>query len=90
MSAAVMILGSLLVAMRHATSGAWLIILGASSGGFFGLPILLLALLAHAFGPWVSRLPLVPLGFVLPVASFVLALMSLRPSKGEHQPPQEA
>lgn len=89
-TAVVMILGGILVGIRHTKSGACLIILGAFLGGALGLPILLWALLAQAFGHWVSRLPLLPLGFVLPIASFVLALMSLSPSRGKHQLPQEA
>jgi hypothetical protein len=83
----VTMLGSLLMAMRHTTSGASLIIIGAY-GGVLGLPSLLWELLwALLRATWVFRLPLLPLGLVLPLASFVLALMSRGPSRGEDRLP---
>jgi hypothetical protein len=54
---------------------------GGFFGGFLGHSSLLYALLATVFGGWVYSLPLLPLGMLIPIASFVLALMSRESSK---------
>jgi len=82
-SAILMIAGSVLVWTRNTMTGSLLILAGGLFGGFFGLPSLLWILLATAFGDWAYSLPLLPLGMLLPVASFVLALMSREPSKAK-------
>jgi hypothetical protein len=80
-SVVLMIVGSVLVGTRNATSGALLILFGGFLGGFMGLPLVLWMLLATAFGDSVYRLPLIPLGLLLPTVSFTLALMSREPSE---------
>jgi hypothetical protein len=80
-SAILMIVGGVLIWTRNTMLGALLILVGGLFGGFYGLPWLLWTLLAPAFGNWVYGLPLLPLGLLLPIASFVLAFMSREPSK---------
>lgn len=82
-SAILMIVGGVLVGTRNKTAGALLILFGGLFCGFVGLPWLLWILLATAFGSWVYNLPLLPLGMLLPIASFILALMSREPSKAK-------
>jgi hypothetical protein len=80
-SAILMFIGSILVWTRSTIIGASLILVGGFFGGFLGLPSLLWRLLAAAFGNWVYRLPLLPLGVIIPIASSILAFMSREPSK---------
>lgn len=80
-SVVLMIVGSVLVGTRKATSGALLILFGGFFGGFMGLPLVLWMLLATIFGGSVYGLPLLPLGLLLPMVSFVLALMSREQSE---------
>ena len=75
-SAVLMIVGGVLVWTRKAILGASLVLAGGLLGGFLGLPSLLWTLLAAAFGNEVYRLPLLPLGLVLPLTSVVLGLLS--------------
>ena len=75
-SAIIMLAGGILVWTRIIDVGASLVLLGGFFGGFLGHSSLLYALLATAFGGWVHSLPLLPLGMLIPIASFVLALMS--------------
>ena len=78
-SAALMLTGGLLIWYRTTITGAVLVLVGGFFGGFLGLPFLLFEFFTPIFGDWFARLPLVPLGLILPLASFVLALMSLKP-----------
>jgi len=82
-SVILMLAGGVLVWTRNTILGASLILLGGLFGGFLGLPWLLWILLATAFGDWVYSLPLLPLGTLIPIASFVLAFMSREPSKAK-------
>ena len=80
-SAIIMLAGGILVWTRIVDVGAWMVLVGGFFGGFLGHSSLLYALLAAAFGGWVHSLPLLPLGMLIPIASFVLALMSRESSK---------
>jgi hypothetical protein len=80
-SAALMLAGGMLIWYRNTITGAVLVLVGGFFGGFLGLPSLLWAWLAIAFGDWVYSLPLLPLGLILPIASFTLAFMSQESSK---------
>ena len=82
-SVILMLAGGVLVWTRNTILGTSLILLGGLFGGFLGLPWLLWILLATAFGDWVYSLPLLPLGTLIPIASFVLAFMSREPSKAK-------
>ena len=87
-SAALMLAGGLLIWYRTTIAGAILVLIGGFFGGFLGLPYLLWALLTPVFGDRVAALPLLPLGLILPLASFALALISLEPSKAQLSQPQ--
>lgn len=81
-SAILMLVGSVLIWTRNTIeAGALLILMGGFFGGLLGHSSLLYALLATAFGSSVYSLPLLPLGMLIPMASFVLAFMSREPSK---------
>ena len=75
-SAGLMILGAYCVWMEQQWAGVVTIGLGCFLGGFFGLSSVLWALLSAAFGSWVYGLPLAPVGFIIPIAGCILALMS--------------
>jgi hypothetical protein len=76
--AILMLVGSLMVWTRNTATGAALMVIGGVFG-IFGLPWLLWGLLGAALGNWVYRLPLLPLGLIVPIASAVLAIMSREP-----------
>jgi hypothetical protein len=78
--AILMLVGSLMVWTRNTATGAALMVIGGVFG-IFGLPWLLWGLLGAALGNWVYRLPLLPLGLIVPIASAVLAIMSREPSR---------
>jgi hypothetical protein len=78
-SAVLMLVGGILVWNQSTKPGAALIVAGGLLGGFFALPALLWRLLATLFGDWAYGLPLLPLGTLLPIASLILAFLSLEP-----------
>ncbi len=81
-SAILMLVGSVLIWTRNTIeAGALLILMGGFFGGLLGHSSLLYALLATAFGSSVYSSPLLPLGMLIPIASFVLAFMSREPPK---------
>jgi hypothetical protein len=90
-SATLMLIGGVLVWTRNtAEIGAYLILTGGLFGGEIGHTYLLYALLATVFGNWVYSLPLLPLGMLIPAASFVLAFMSRKQSKTKFPELQQA
>lgn len=90
-SAILMLIGGVLVWTRSTIEiGAFLVLAGGLFGGEIGHAYLLYTLLATVFGDWVYGLPLLPLGMLIPVASFVLAFMSRKPSKIEPPESQQA
>ena len=90
-SAILMLVGGVLVWTRNPIeAGALLVLVGGFFGGLLGHSWLLYMLLAAVFGSWVYRLPLLPLGMLIPLASFVLAIMSRQPSKTKLPQPQQA
>ena len=85
-SAVIMLVGGVLIWIDRSRSrttdvGASLVLVGGFFGGFLGHSSLLYALLVTVFGGWVYSLPLLPLGMLIPITSFVLAFMSRQPSK---------
>jgi len=90
-SAILMLVGGVLVWRRNPIEvGALLVLVGGFFGGLLGHSWLLYMLLAAVFGSWVYRLPLLPLGMLIPIASFVLAFMSRQPSKTKPPKSQQA
>ncbi len=85
-SAIIMLIGGVLIWIDRSRSrttdvGASLVLVGGLFGGFLGHGALLYVLLASVFGGWVYSLPLLPFGWLIPAASFVLAFMSRKPSR---------
>ena len=89
-SAILMLVGGVLVWTRITDVGALLVLVGGFFGGLLGHSWLLYMLLAAVFGGWVYSLPLLPLGMLIPIASFVLAFMSREPSKAKLPQSQQA
>lgn len=70
-----MIIGGILVLLRKPGLGGLLVLVGAVAGGGLGLPAFLWMI------PGAAALPLSPVGFILPGASVILALLSGEPKK---------
>ena len=82
-SSILMLVGGILVWTRNTDVGAMLVLGGGLFGGFLGHGSLLYVLLATVFGGWVYGLPLLPLGWLIPIASLVLAFMSREPFRAK-------
>jgi hypothetical protein len=70
-----MIVGGILVWYRKPIPGGILVLIGMAAGGFYGLPSFLFLI------PGAAALPLLPVGFILPAASFILAFKSIEGPK---------
>jgi len=70
-----MIIGGILVWFRKPGLGGLLVLVGAVAGGALVLPFFLWMI------PGAAALPLSPVGFILPGASVILALLSGEPKK---------
>jgi hypothetical protein len=76
-----MIVGGILVWYQKPIPGGILVLMGMTAGGFYGLPSFLFLI------PGAAALPLLPVGFILPGASFILAFKSIEgPAPGK--PPE--
>ncbi|MEM0006693.1 MAG: hypothetical protein QXQ64_09255 [Candidatus Bathyarchaeia archaeon] len=66
-----MTIGGTLVLLQKSRLGGVLVSAGALTGGFLGLPVILCKI-----KPELATAPVVPVGFILPVTSTILAFLS--------------